>query len=196
MPEIVIMTRLLVEDKRTSMRSSRCGITWMDGNEMRSVVFSPQEQKHSVRVMDINTPEFVTVISYIFVERWAKTNGIKVPYQVWRTHVDVWRDGTEVPHAYVKAFREEVQGKDRHRYAFEHIGGPQYVTPEFLFMELSSGSVSDAVCEEDLIPERKKYVEDYPTLYHPGIYAAELGILGVYEDILVRHKEAAPAWVM
>lgn len=195
MRELIVTVRYQAESAR-SFRASRCGVTWKESGELKSVVFNSSIPNYSVRITDIDEPEFRMAVSHIFVERWAKLNKLPDWYQCWRTHVDVWPAREEAPFAYVKPIREEPYGHDIHRYAFEHVGGPQYITPEFLTMELSSGSIPEAVCNVNLIPERAHYEEDCELMYHPGCYPGFLGMLGFYEDILVRHRAPQVLHVM
>lgn len=196
MSELIMCVRYLAADNNKSFKSSRCGITWREGNDLKSVVFNPHTENYSVCIQDLEEPSMRHLVTHIFVSRWAKWKGIPDWYQVWRTHVDVWPAAEEAPFAYVKVLREEPYEGYMHRYAFEHVGGPQYITPEFMTMELAAGSIPEAHCDVDLIPERKQYAETCDMLHHPGLYPLDMGITGMYEDLLVRHREPVPVRMM
>jgi len=199
MNELIVPSRLLIEDNLKYAYISRIGVTcFNDKGNLVSFVFDPKDCSYTVNVQENFDMGMHFMVSHTFVERFMKWLKIAAPYQVWRWHVDVYPIITaETPTQYSQQVDTVIRDNQIWRTSFEHITGPELVTPALLGMQFAADTIEVAACPHELVPERRDYMDIFDQLYHPGCTTINMGILGEFD--LMNQKELhseKPKWIM
>ena len=198
MSEVIAAARIKIEGSLEYVYMSRVGITCFNKRgELISFVLDPKESPYTVKVQETQEASMHLMVSHTFVSRymeWAELD--RMPYQLWRWHLDVYPPGREVPNLYCQQIGTSVQKDKIFRTSFEHLAGPELVNPFLLGMSLAADTIPTVLCPRDLVPERLRYQNDSEQVFHPGLAPLNLGILAQYDLLFHEPVEPQLHWVM